>query len=74
MSSPTPRPALRRATDAHVSPASPVAADEGKHPHDDRSSGGKGAKKGKKSKTELRVRLPKKLRVQFDERVKEEGY
>ena len=81
MSSPTPRPALRRAPDAYVSPAAPVVDSEpvelaeslieGKNP---KSSSGKKGKKGKKRRSELTVRLPKGLREQFDSRVKEEGY
>ena len=83
MSTPMPRPALRRAADAHVSPAVPIAATDStssdstsstKNSKDGKANSGQGAKKGKKRKSELNVKLPKGLRAQFDERVKQEGY
>ena len=70
MTNPPPRPALRRATDAAVSPArvspSPLPAAKS-------SEAKKGKKKGSEKKP-VAVTLPKKLHKQLDARAKERGY
>lgn len=70
MSNPPPRPALRRASDAAVSPArvsaSPVPVAKS-------SEGKKGKKKSRDDKP-IALSLPKKLHKQLDARANERGY